>query len=407
MRIVPILLSGSFVASCGESSVTISGTIVDDAEMPVVGATVRVGDKTDVTSVDGRFGIRGVDLPYDVAVVTADRTKGTRFAGIDSKEPRLRAFEHVAPTPRRARVHFRWDPPLGPDEDAHPLVLLADTESTLLGQVATRDGGAYDVDVRYAGGERLRLWAFALRYEVDPTTRKVARYVAHQWRPVDVVEGGTTEWTGLGYVAPGTSTVTVEASLPEGFAVQETRLRYRPAAPIQDVPVFLVEKGARSSATFPVPSFEGLRFDVEVLASGPNGSTSIASKRFVDAGTTVKLDLFGGPSPTSPNEGGRASVQDTRFECIDAGSGHFVVTLRPNAEEFRNVLPTFRVVAKNCRADFSPLASDLVGVPEGAAYDFVAGRSSVAYEDAVKRDAAYPAELRTSVGATRALVLRP
>jgi hypothetical protein len=67
----------------------VAGKVVTDEGKPVMGQTVTIDSQSTTSDADGRFVIPLVNVPYDVTVVSPDKTQIVTYQGVHRRDPLL------------------------------------------------------------------------------------------------------------------------------------------------------------------------------------------------------------------------------------------------------------------------------------------------------------------------------
>jgi hypothetical protein len=104
---VALVAPGSTSAVKASNWANAGRVVGEDSGEPLVGVSVALGGSIRVTDADGRFEVPAGKAPYDVVLMSADRTLISVYLGIVRRDPVLEHFEAQEPRPGAHRAEIR------------------------------------------------------------------------------------------------------------------------------------------------------------------------------------------------------------------------------------------------------------------------------------------------------------
>jgi hypothetical protein len=348
----------------------VSGTVLHLPGVPAAGAQVRVGDILTMTDADGHFSVARADGSYDVAVVTYPGTAYV-YLGLSNHTPTFLLGDDDSGNHQGSVVALL---PAADTATVGSTVVVEVIDTVTWASQAyakTAPGPDREIDVSWVGPPSIMARVHAFQYQIDPTTSAPTQYIGYDTTDLSLSDVGGAPWTVSWQPPPfSTATVSLSATLPEGYKLFQSALSMRQAGPDYTFPVgWSMAPGP--AVSFPVPALPGALFAASVDAFGPTGA-SVRAVPGLAAGTTgLPVAVDSPPALFAPANGDTVGV-GSPVSWDSGGEGATFTTLRAHD-------PTMGPLVYLVGGDGSTTVPDLsalgVTFPHGVAYDVTVFRN--------------------------------
>jgi hypothetical protein len=393
-----VALAATLLAGCAPTGRTVTGTVVDEREVPIAGARVRIDGRTRTTASDGKFALLEVPPVYD-ATIALPNQRGFVFDGMERRIPRFRVVTGTEPIASRAKVRVVLPTPLAANDRALVWPQEADPTTIIVGYRATTapDGSEVELEVDWAPTQTpFSVWVHVLRFSVDGEGLP-ERYEDAFWKEVPLTASAEATLT-LEPWPVETAPLTFVTELESGFVPVSTSVGVRIGGLRMAPPLLGTRAGAEVTLNVPIQEF--IRLDVRTVARGPDGAEVETVRRFQPRPEPGARLVLTPPRALSARVAGDLAALDRDAKvALDDALDLSRVTLRPAEDP---TLPSFVIVTRESERRLDPRLDDLgLAVLPGVPYLLEIESSSYDLDTATLPWVPAPDEVRVTRAAPR------
>lgn len=334
-----IALCGAMLASCTDSpsapsgTFTVSGVVVDelgaaqrDAQVLIVGHAPVYADA------DGRFSIRGVRRPYDLAVGLLTERAALVYARLTRADPTIVVPPSIAfPEPHFASYSGAVTGGPGPLQPANhkAAVLFESAAAQAEGLVGNSYG--FTLVARWRGPTTTTGTLHALQWQQDPISGLPVDYTAYGSAPGFTINSGeTASGASVAISAPvAEGALGGSVTTPPGVEVVAKSLRvgFGTSALFSPALRLLSDSGDATAFSYVTPALPGATFSLTVDLVRGQSAGRVVRTGFGPNASGVAIDAPVLPALVSPAEGATGVGSATQFSWTPTGGAIYLLSI--------------------------------------------------------------------------------